>query len=243
MSKNDSKKIALAAARSGDDKHADPITVLDLAGRSTLADYVVMMNVESVPQLEAVDDEIVRRLKQEGVYCLYRDGMRSRSWKVIDYGGVLVHIFDAEAAVRFSLADLYPGAKQVEWRDPTAPRPAARPAPEPETGAVPEEPGLVPPAIDAEASAPVKKPVKKPAVKKPAVKKPAGRAPVKKTAKKAAKPAQKAAARPAKKAAAKKVVKPAKKAAAKKTVKKTVKKTAKKAAPANKAAARSAKKR
>ena len=165
LSKNDSKKIAVSAARSGDEKHAAPISVLDLCGRSTVADFVVMMTVESVPQLEAAEDEIVRRLKQEGVYCLYRDGMRSRSWKVLDYGGVLVHIFDPEAAARFSLTDLYAGAKPVEWR----------PAPPPEE----------------REAAPKKKAGAKKAAPRKAAKKPAAKAAAKKPAKKAAKKAPK----------------------------------------------------
>lgn len=180
LSKNDSKKIAVAAARCGDDKHAEPIAVLDLCGRSTLTDFVVMMNVESVPQLEAVEEEIVRRLKHEGVYCLYRDGMRSRSWKVLDYGGVLVHILDPEAAARFSLAELYAGAKPVEWR----------PAPPP------QEREAAPAKKQAKKAAPKKAAPKKPAAKK-AAPKAAAKKPVKKPAKKPAK-------RPAKKASKKK---------------------------------------
>ncbi len=174
LTKNDSKKIAFAAARCGDDKHAEPIAVLDLCGRSTLTDYVVMMTVESVPQLEAAEEEIVRRLKQEGVYCLYRDGMRSRSWKVIDYGSVLVHILETEAATRFSLGELYQGAKQVEWRpaEALALKEAAKAAPKK-------------PAKKAAKKA-VKKAAKKAAPKK-AVKKAAAKKPAKKAAQKAKK--------------------------------------------------------
>ena len=191
ISKSSFKKIAFAAARAGDSKKAEPVTVYDLAGKSPLADYAVLLVVESAPQLDAVEEEVQVKLKQEGIYCLYRDGMRSKNWKVLDYGGVLVHIYDGKAAEFYAIDKVYAGFKTVEWEEAPAPKPAA-------------------PAVVA---APAKAvPAKKAGAKKPAAKK----APLKKAAlKKAAKkiPVRKAA---PKKKAAKKV--PARKAAPKKKV-------------------------
>ena len=206
ISKSSFKKIAFAAARAGDSKKAQPVTIYDLAGRSPLADYAVLLVVESAPQLDAVEEEVQVKLKQEGIYCLYRDGMRSKNWKVLDYGGVLVHIYDGKAAEFYAIDKVYAGFKTVEWEEAPAPKPAAP--------AVVAAPAKDVPAIKAAAKKPAAKKVsaKKPAAKKPAAKKPAA----KKTAlKKAA--AKKI--RPARKTAKAKKVKPAKK-----TVKKTAKK-------------------
>ena len=193
--KSSFKKLAIEAARAGDSKKADPVIVFDLAGKSPLADYAVLLGVESAPQLEAVEEEILVKLKQEGIYCLHKDGMRSKNWKVLDYGGTLIHIYDQKAAEFYALEKVYTGCKPVAWEE----APAAAPAPAPAPLAAP---------------APKKAPAKKaPAAKKPAVKKakPAKKAAVKKAAPKkvAAKKAK-----PAKKAAPKK--KPAKKVSKKK---------------------------
>lgn len=181
LSKNNYKKIAVEAALAGDSKKAGQIRIFDLCGRSTLADFVVLMNVESGPQIEAVEEEISIRLKHEGVYCLHKDGMRSRNWRVLDYGGVIVHVFDSKAADFYAIDKIYSDAAAVEWQE--APVRAEAPAA--------KKPAARKPAVK-------KAPAKKAAAKKAAVKK----AP----AKKAAKTAKKA---PAKKAAAKKT--PAKK--------------------------------
>jgi ribosome-associated protein len=164
LSKSDFKKLALKAAAAGDDKKAGGVRVLDLCGRSTLADFVVLMTVESPPQLEAVEEEISLRLKREGSYCLHRDGARSKTWKVLDYGGVLVHVLDARAAEFYAIDSVYPEAKPVEWRGAPA-VPAKKPAP--------------PRAKKTPARAAPKAPAKKkPALRRPAKKKAAGKASV-----------------------------------------------------------------
>ncbi len=206
ISKSSFKKIAFAAARAGDSKKAEPVTVYDLAGKSPLADYAVLLVVESAPQLDAVEEEVQVKLKQEGIYCLYRDGMRSKNWKVLDYGGVLVHIYDGKAAEFYAIDKVYAGFKTVEWEEAPAPKPAAP--------AVVAAPAKAVPAKKAGAKKPAAKKAgaKKPAAKKTALKKAA----VKKIAA-PKKPGKKI--RLAKKPAKAKKIKPAKKAA-KKTAKK-----------------------
>lgn len=165
--KNAFKKIAVTAARAGDSKKASPVKVYDLCGRSPLADYAVLMGVESAPQLDAVEEEVLVKLKHEGIYCLHKDGMRSRNWKVLDYGGTLVHIYDQKAEEFYAIGKVYGDYKPVEWEEaPAAPAPAKK---------APAK------------KAPAKKAVKKAPAKKAAAKKPAKKAAAKKPAKKAAK--------------------------------------------------------
>jgi len=223
ISKSNFKKIAVAAAFAGDSKKAEPVTIYDLAGKSPLADYAVLMVVESAPQLDAVEEEVQVRLKHEGIYCLHRDGMNSKNWKVLDYGGVLVHIYDGKAAEFYAIDKVYADYKTVEWEEKPEPKPEMKAERKPEPKPEPK------PAAPAAKKAAEKKPAaKKPAVKKAVAKKPVARKPA------AKKPALKKA--PAKKAAVKKVP-------FKKTVKKTapLKKMVKKAKPAGKAPVKKAK--
>ena len=215
MTKNEFKKIAVIAALAGDSKKASPVRVYDLGGKSTIADYAVLMEVESAPQLDAVEEEVSIRLKHLGVYCLHKEGQQSKNWKVLDYGGVLVHVYEKKAEEFYAIGKHYAEYKPVEWEEkPAAPAVAAR----------------KPAETQAEKPAAKKPEVKKPLVKKPAAKKPAKKAPVKKAAVK----------KPVKKAAAKKtaVKKPAKKTAVKKDASKKAalkKSAAKKAAKVKKA--------
>jgi ribosome silencing factor RsfS/YbeB/iojap len=180
--KSSFKKLAVEAARIGDAKKAHPALVYDLGGKSTLADYVVLLGAESAPQLEAIEEEIVVQMKHQGIYCLHKDGMRSKNWKVLDYGGTLIHIYDGKAAEFYAIDKVYSGYKPVEWMEP-APAPApVKKAPAPK-------------------KAPVKKAAAKPAKKAAKPVKKAAKKPVKKTAKK---PVKKAAKKTAKKTAKKK---------------------------------------
>jgi ribosome silencing factor RsfS/YbeB/iojap len=235
ISKSSFKKIAVIAAQTGDSKKAHPVTIYDLAGKSPLAEYAVLLVVESAPQLDAVEEEIQIKLKQEGTYCLYRDGMNSKNWKVLDYGGVLVHIYDGKAAEFYAIDKVYEGFKTVEWEEKREPRPETAS----EKKANDEKVVVEKVAVE---KAPAKKAaVKKPAAKKPAAKKPAAKKPaVKKTA--AKKPAAKkpAVKKPVLKKAAKKAA--PKKAAGKAKPAKKVSKV-KKAGPAKKAAKKTAKKK
>ncbi|MDD2805251.1 MAG: ribosome silencing factor [Elusimicrobiales bacterium] len=169
-SKSSFKAIALAAARAGDSKKASPVTVYDLAGTSPLADYAVLMVVESAPQLDAAEEEVLVRLKQEGVYCLHKDGMRSRNWKVLDYGGTLVHIYDQKAAEFYAIDKIYDKCKQVPWEDkPAAPAPkkaaVKKEAKKPSAKKTPKK-AASKKAKPAKKAAPARKPVKKTAKKK-----------------------------------------------------------------------------
>lgn len=182
------RKIAIAAARAGDDKKADPVKVYDLAGSSPLADFAVLLGADSAPQLEAIEQEVSVRLKREGIFCLHKDGGRSRSWKVMDYGGTLVHIFDGKAAEFYAIDKLFEKARPVEWQEkaPAAPAPAA-PA---KKASAKKKPAAKKPAKKAASGKPAKKAVPKKAAKKAAPKK-AAKKPVRKPAKKSAKASKK----------------------------------------------------
>ncbi|OIN99690.1 MAG: ribosome silencing factor [Elusimicrobia bacterium CG1_02_56_21] len=245
ISKNGFKKIAIEAALAGDSKKARPVTVFDLVGKSPVADYAVLLVADSPPQMDAIEQEVQVRLKHRGVYCLHKDGSNSKNWKVLDYGGVLVHIYDRKEAEFYAIDKVYDAYKTVEWGEPKAPKAAA-----PAIKAAPEEKA---PAKKAAAVKPAAKKTaaKKPAAKKPAVKKLAAKKPaVKKTAakktalgkaagrKKAVKKVLtlKASKKKTSPGKALKKAKPAKKVIAKKA------KPAKKAAPVKKAGKNSRKK-
>jgi len=194
--KNEFKNIAITVARLADAKKAEAVAVYDMAGRSELADYVVVVTVDNPAQLDAVDDEISINLKKEGFYAIYRDGMKSKNWKVLDYGGIIVHIFEKQAREFYSFDKVYAGYSAIKWEEKAAAQPQQRG-------------GKTARQQDSAAVTVARKPVQKKAKIAPM-----------KSKKTAAKKA------PAKKAAAKKAAKkaPARKAASKKTAKKKVSK-------------------
>lgn len=110
------KKIAIEAARLGNSKKAENIVIYELGKNSSLADYAVLMSADSVPQLEAVEEAVNKAFKERGLYVLYREGGSSHAWKVLDYGGALVHIFETGAREFYSMDALYAAFPQIPWR-------------------------------------------------------------------------------------------------------------------------------
>ena len=91
------KELVCLAARIADDKKAENIKVIDLNGLSSLCDYILIMTATSKPHLEAVEEEISKKLKELGYYKTNRDGADSLQWRVSDYGSFLAHIMTQEA--------------------------------------------------------------------------------------------------------------------------------------------------
>lgn len=113
------KSLAVAAARLADSIKALDIKIYDIAGKSDAAYFAMISTVESQPQMRAVEDEISVGLKRaEGLHSLHRDGLLSRTWKVMDYGGLIVHIFEPSARAFYALDRLYDGCAAVEWQAP-----------------------------------------------------------------------------------------------------------------------------
>ncbi|HAF94514.1 MAG: ribosome silencing factor [Elusimicrobia bacterium GWC2_51_8] len=114
------KKIAIEAARLGDSKKAENIVIYELGKNSSLADYAVLMSADSAPQLEAVEEAVNKAFKDRGLFVLYKEGGSSHAWKVLDYGGVLVHIFETGAREFYTMDLLYASCPRIPWREAAA---------------------------------------------------------------------------------------------------------------------------
>ena len=109
----DAKELAEAAAAVLDAKKATNISILCVAGRSDITDYLVLATGGSGPHVKALADELEYRLGLRKVYPLHTDGLQTRSWQIVDYGTVMVHIFDRENREFFNLDKLYKNTDEV----------------------------------------------------------------------------------------------------------------------------------
>lgn len=120
------KQIVCLAARIADDKKAENIKVIDLKGLSSLCDYVLIMTATSKPHLEAVEEEISKKLKELGYYKTNRDGADSLQWRVSDYGGFLAHIMTQEARDFYALDKIFSFGEEVNFAAPVRKAPAKK---------------------------------------------------------------------------------------------------------------------
>lgn len=103
---------ARAAAQSAADKKAEDVRILTVRSLTTVTDYLVIVTVESTPQMNAVLDAVEATLKDTlGLTPLHRDGRHSRSWAVLDFGGLVVHALFPQARELFALEKMWAGAR------------------------------------------------------------------------------------------------------------------------------------
>ena len=114
------KSLALLAARTVDDKKGLDIRLLHIRPVSGLADYMLVAGVTSPPHMRAVEAAVRDALKDAGVPPLHLDGRQSDHWRVIDFGGLIVHLMHATAREYYALERVFHGAKEVSFleKDP-----------------------------------------------------------------------------------------------------------------------------
>ena len=110
-----SLELAKAAAQSAEENRGQNVIILDLRDQTVIFDYFVIATGTSQRQLRAMSDAIDDVLQKEmGHPRLGTEGYQDSKWILLDYGSVLVHLFDAANRTYYSLEDLWAGAKRVE---------------------------------------------------------------------------------------------------------------------------------
>ena|ERR1035437_271079 len=106
-------EIARRAAEIASDKQASNILLLDMRDVCSFTDYFVLCSGDSQRQLSAIQDEITTALKEEGVVPHHSEGGEDSGWLVLDFGNIIVHIFDPQEREFYNLDELWSKAKTV----------------------------------------------------------------------------------------------------------------------------------
>lgn len=125
-----SRRRAYLAAQAAADCRGQQIVILDMRGVSDLFDYFVIVSGTSRRQLRAMADEIDRVLTQEtAAVRLGIEGEADSRWVLLDYGDVIIHLFEPETRAYYALEDLWGDCPRVIFQ-PSAPDPVAPTSPE-----------------------------------------------------------------------------------------------------------------
>ena len=110
-------ELAVAAAREAEDNRGQNVVVLDMREQTSIFDYFVIATGTSNRQLRAMSDGIDDVLqKQFNHRRLSVEGYEDSHWILLDYGSIVVHLFDAASRDFYRLEDLWAGAKPVAWK-------------------------------------------------------------------------------------------------------------------------------
>jgi ribosome-associated protein len=109
-----SLQLALTAARIAEENRGRDIVILDMRELTSIFDYFVLATGSSRRQMHAISEEIDRVLQETmSDHRLGIEGYVEGRWILLDYGDVVVHLFDEEAREYYALEQLWCGAKVV----------------------------------------------------------------------------------------------------------------------------------
>ena len=105
----DPDQILELVTASLDKDNARDVVAIPLAGKTSMADYMVVASGTSTRQVASIAEHLAFRLKQAGVNVMGIEGMRQADWVLIDAGDMIVHIFRPEVREFYGLERMWLG--------------------------------------------------------------------------------------------------------------------------------------
>lgn len=97
-----------------EDKKAEDIKVIDISEVSVIADYFIIAGGTNRSQIQALSDSVCEKLGRAGHPEKQIEGYDTANWVLIDFGDIIVHIFDKENRLLYDLERLWRDGKTVE---------------------------------------------------------------------------------------------------------------------------------
>lgn len=108
-----SKKMAKIAYEALDEKKGEDIKVIDISEISVLADYFIIANGGSDSQVRALVENVEEKLSKEGYEPKQREGYGLGNWVLLDFGAIIVHVFDKENRLFYDLERIWRDGKTI----------------------------------------------------------------------------------------------------------------------------------
>ena len=114
MTENSIKKDAGIAVMALEDKKAEDIRVINIETVSVIADYFIIATGTNANQIKAMADEVEEKLGRAGFMLKQKEGYEHANWVLLDFGDVIVHIFDKENRFFYDLERIWRDGKVME---------------------------------------------------------------------------------------------------------------------------------
>lgn len=95
------------------EKKASDVISINIQEKSIVADYYVLATAKSSPHVKALSEYLEEELDKYGVAAIRREGTREGRWAVIDFGDVVVHVFNDETRLFYNLEKLWTDGDNV----------------------------------------------------------------------------------------------------------------------------------
>lgn len=107
------REMVKTAYKALDEKKGENIRILDISGVSVIADYFIIANGNSRSQVDALVDNVEEYMYKAGYSLKQREGHHTGSWVLLDFGDVIVHVFDRENRFFYNLEHIWSDGKEI----------------------------------------------------------------------------------------------------------------------------------
>lgn len=111
---DNSRKMTKLAITALEDKKAEDIRIIDITEVSVLADYFIIASGSNRSQIQALTDNVEEKLGRAGYHIKQVEGYDNANWVLMDFGDIIVHIFDKENRLFYNLERIWRDGKAVE---------------------------------------------------------------------------------------------------------------------------------
>ncbi|MCR4617124.1 MAG: ribosome silencing factor [Lachnospiraceae bacterium] len=108
------KQMAKLAIDALEDKKGESISVLDISEVSVIADLFIIAGGSNKNQVQALCDNVTEKLGREGFPENHIEGYDNGNWILVDFGDIIVHIFDKENRTLYDLERIWRDGKHIE---------------------------------------------------------------------------------------------------------------------------------
>ena len=113
----ESLKMAKLAVEALEDKKAEDIKIIDISEVTVLADYFIIAGGTNCSQIQALCDNVDEKLGRAGHPSRQIEGYDSANWVLLDFGDIIVHIFDKENRLLYDLERIWRDGKEIRKED------------------------------------------------------------------------------------------------------------------------------
>ena len=96
-----------------EDKKGEDIVMIDISQVSVLADYFVICSAGNDSQIQALVDNVYEKMHENGYQIRQQEGRNSGTWVLLDYGDVIVHIFERENRSFYNLERIWNDGRRI----------------------------------------------------------------------------------------------------------------------------------
>ena len=109
MADNRSSMMARTAYLALEEKKAEDIKLINIEKVSVIADYFLIASGNNRAQMQALSENVEEQMEKKGFQIRTKEGYQSANWILLDYGDIIIHLFDRENRLFYDLERI--------WRD------------------------------------------------------------------------------------------------------------------------------